>query len=147
MQLAWLLGCVDFFFQAEDGIRDYKVTAVQPCALPIYKPSHKKVTRKNGGRKLMKPKEILWCGEGDLNPHEIAPASTSRYLTRFRPVSRSCVLCRERGNQYPRVSPVFPNTVAKPLAVRPAIPQCCAASARISGVGRIRRMPAASASL
>src|SRR5256885_3283799 len=26
-------GC--FFFQAEDGIRDYKVTGVQTCALPI----------------------------------------------------------------------------------------------------------------
>ena len=28
--------CV-FFFQAEDGIRDYDVTGVQTCALPIYK--------------------------------------------------------------------------------------------------------------
>src|ERR1022692_395227 len=27
-------GC-SFFFQAEDGIRDYKVTGVQTCALPI----------------------------------------------------------------------------------------------------------------
>src|SRR5205807_5144028 len=27
--------CV-FFFQAEDGIRDYKVTGVQTCALPIF---------------------------------------------------------------------------------------------------------------
>src|SRR5205807_6438218 len=27
--------CVVFFFQAEDGIRDYKVTGVQTCALPI----------------------------------------------------------------------------------------------------------------
>src|ERR1022692_2695879 len=26
-----------FFFQAEDGIRDYKVTRVQTCALPIYR--------------------------------------------------------------------------------------------------------------
>src|SRR5256885_3131724 len=26
-----------FFFQAEDGIRDYKVTGVQTCALPIWK--------------------------------------------------------------------------------------------------------------
>src|SRR5688500_19952698 len=26
-----------FFFQAEDGIRDYKVTGVQTCALPICK--------------------------------------------------------------------------------------------------------------
>src|SRR5205807_3116076 len=30
-----------FFFQAEDGIRDYKVTGVQTCALPIYvEPGH-----------------------------------------------------------------------------------------------------------
>src|SRR5256885_5153405 len=28
---------VCFFFQAEDGIRDYKVTGVQTCALPIFK--------------------------------------------------------------------------------------------------------------
>ena len=26
-----------FFFQAEDGIRDYDVTGVQTCALPIFK--------------------------------------------------------------------------------------------------------------
>src|SRR5256885_3339235 len=31
-----VLECVHFFFfQAEDGIRDYKVTGVQTCALPI----------------------------------------------------------------------------------------------------------------
>src|SRR5699024_12067339 len=28
----------DFFFQAEDGIRDRNVTGVQTCALPIYPP-------------------------------------------------------------------------------------------------------------
>src|SRR5690606_40230761 len=27
-----------FFFQAEDGIRDFHVTGVQTCALPIYYP-------------------------------------------------------------------------------------------------------------
>src|ERR1039457_5600074 len=32
--LLYLHGCF-FFFQAEDGIRDYKVTGVQTCALPI----------------------------------------------------------------------------------------------------------------
>src|SRR5256885_4130599 len=32
-------GGVFFFFQAEDGIRDYKVTGVQTCALPILVPS------------------------------------------------------------------------------------------------------------
>src|SRR5256885_11378185 len=35
-----MMGCgsvesMFFFFQAEDGIRDYKVTGVQTCALPI----------------------------------------------------------------------------------------------------------------
>src|SRR5256885_5184677 len=41
--LGWLIGggtrkskrSYIFFFQAEDGIRDYKVTGVQTCALPI----------------------------------------------------------------------------------------------------------------
>src|SRR5256885_11870105 len=32
-----------FFFQAEDGIRDYKVTGVQTCALPISIRTHVRV--------------------------------------------------------------------------------------------------------
>src|SRR5256885_3010900 len=31
----WWSSWIFFFFQAEDGIRDYKVTGVQTCALPI----------------------------------------------------------------------------------------------------------------
>src|SRR5438874_2670082 len=31
--------CVNFFFQAEAGIRDLYVTGVQTCALPIYGPT------------------------------------------------------------------------------------------------------------
>src|SRR5215475_1305698 len=30
-----VVGCAFFFFQAEDGIRDFHVTGVQTCALPI----------------------------------------------------------------------------------------------------------------
>src|SRR5262249_57891575 len=30
-----LVACFRFFFQAEDGIRDWSVTGVQTCALPI----------------------------------------------------------------------------------------------------------------
>src|SRR5699024_11816080 len=30
---------LNFFFQAEDGIRDRNVTGVQTCALPIFNPS------------------------------------------------------------------------------------------------------------
>src|SRR5690606_36027233 len=32
---ACILSCLVFFFQAEDGIRDFHVTGVQTCALPI----------------------------------------------------------------------------------------------------------------
>src|SRR5256885_12559247 len=35
-ELATMLGDLFVFFQAEDGIRDYKVTGVQTCALPIF---------------------------------------------------------------------------------------------------------------
>src|SRR5256885_3899609 len=35
-----VLDSVVFFFQAEDGIRDYKVTGVQTCALPIFDRGH-----------------------------------------------------------------------------------------------------------
>src|SRR2546426_5962556 len=38
MQIFFSIFC--FFFQAEDGIRDYKVTGVQTCALPICEREH-----------------------------------------------------------------------------------------------------------
>src|SRR5205807_4171667 len=51
-----------FFFQAEDGIRDYKVTGVQTCALPIfwlwgngqYEPKYVKVGASEDGRSHVK---------------------------------------------------------------------------------------------
>src|SRR6266850_1618680 len=39
-----------FFFQAEDGIRDYKVTGVQTCALPILAPIVADLARQYEGR-------------------------------------------------------------------------------------------------
>src|SRR5262249_56817952 len=43
--------CIFFFFQAEDGIRDWSVTGVQTCALPIWLtvPPHRKVNRSDRG--------------------------------------------------------------------------------------------------
>src|SRR5437016_7991139 len=35
-----------FFFQAEDGIRDWSVTGVQTCALPIFSDCHDTLDRK-----------------------------------------------------------------------------------------------------
>src|SRR2546426_10171061 len=40
-----------FFFQAEDGIRDYKVTGVQTCALPISRRSCSPSGSKARGRR------------------------------------------------------------------------------------------------
>src|ERR1039457_5290659 len=40
-----MLSLLFFFFQAEDGIRDYKVTGVQTCALPILSPPNIKGVR------------------------------------------------------------------------------------------------------
>jgi hypothetical protein len=41
--------------------------------VPVTPQSHEN----SGAVNLMKLQELKWCGEGDLNPHEIAPASTS----------------------------------------------------------------------
>src|SRR3989454_9424089 len=41
-----------FFFQAEDGIRDYKVTGVQTCALPISLDDFRALAEQNYGEKL-----------------------------------------------------------------------------------------------
>src|SRR5438876_10437829 len=38
--MSWLDDYFFFFFQAEDGIRDGRVTGVQTCALPIYHRRH-----------------------------------------------------------------------------------------------------------
>src|ERR687892_795971 len=50
---------VFFFFQAEDGIRDYKVTGVQTCALPI--------TLGAGTYQLTIPGTSAGAAAGDLN--------------------------------------------------------------------------------
>src|SRR5690606_39576904 len=41
-----------FFFQAEDGIRDFHVTGVQTCALPISKDRVRRADREQGGPQL-----------------------------------------------------------------------------------------------
>src|SRR5215213_6032140 len=45
--------CFFFFFQAEDGIRDWSVTGVQTCALPIWPlRSPQKLAQEEGGHVL-----------------------------------------------------------------------------------------------
>src|SRR6266850_4665202 len=52
-----------FFFQAEDGIRDYKVTGVQTCALPSAAPSEAHVFA--DGRSVNVDLEDGWLVERD----------------------------------------------------------------------------------
>src|SRR5256885_16417303 len=69
--------CFFFFFQAEDGIRDYKVTGVQTCALPIWIASReggaaRRLTSHVGDELYPKfspdGKWIAFTGEYDGNP-------------------------------------------------------------------------------
>src|SRR5688500_19754580 len=87
-----------FFFQAEDGIRDYKVTGVQTCALPISAatasstPASRRamtVTRKmaTGARQAAKPRV--------RRPSSPRPATVTESLRRRREIGRAS--CRERG--------------------------------------------------
>src|SRR5256885_10142171 len=55
-----------FFFQAEDGIRDYKVTGVQTCALPICRCGTEIVNLDDpAGRRLIRPTTVTYSAAGD----------------------------------------------------------------------------------
>src|SRR5690606_40839213 len=59
-----------FFFQAEDGIRDFHVTGVQTCALPIYDAedrlghSREKITEAARGPRRTPPRAGSGAGAG-----------------------------------------------------------------------------------
>src|SRR3989454_8733629 len=90
-----------FFFQAEDGIRDYKVTGVQTCALPIC------VERRSdlaGALEHLKPREreLLWLAYVEGSSHkEIAEIAGVRAasvrLLLFRARRKLAELLRKRG--------------------------------------------------
>src|SRR5256885_3765349 len=71
-----------FFFQAEDGIRDYKVTGVQTCALPIFFFAPPRSTCAEG---LGAPDE-LWLAS--VLPFVCGQHSASPRLPRSGPVHR-----------------------------------------------------------
>src|SRR5256885_3450523 len=62
-----------FFFQAEDGIRDYKVTGVQTCALPICN----ELDNHTIGRLVEANGAILAATSQGLYRHSTAPATFS----------------------------------------------------------------------
>src|ERR1019366_9607789 len=58
------IGFFFFFFQAEDGIRDWSVTGVQTCALPIYDEILK--TNPNDEKALVYQSQMQ-ISKGDVN--------------------------------------------------------------------------------
>src|ERR1039457_7328094 len=88
-----------FFFQAEDGIRDYKVTGVQTCALPIYLRPCLGYSREEGvssftywaisaSRNLV----ICWLKSTVWQSAENAITCSSAYFTTPEPVSKNCLI-------------------------------------------------------
>src|SRR5256885_3424083 len=95
-----------FFFQAEDGIRDYKVTGVQTCALPISAPPRPQ------------PDWKLWA-TGFL------PSETTGTPPHFRRRDQICELTRSSrasGGPISRItafSPAWPSLAARRIPEAP----------------------------
>src|SRR5688500_19812508 len=79
--VAWFL-IYAFFFQAEDGIRDYKVTGVQTCALPIFMPVTKSVGSSSMTNVCTRP-ELRWRADWA----SLSSMSSSMFVSGWRPRS------------------------------------------------------------
>src|SRR5256885_3020691 len=88
--------CVFFFFQAEDGIRDYKVTGVQTCALPICRPvAHAPPSRGGPARRALGAARGGAARPGRPESHRAAgSARPQRGARRREEIGRAS--CRER---------------------------------------------------
>src|SRR5690606_40772959 len=90
---------VFFFFQAEDGIRDFHVTGVQTCALPIYPAS----MRRRWKASAMAASSSLPGRGQSARPRASAQAASSAAFWAAARVSKSWsekigrASCRERG--------------------------------------------------
>src|SRR5207302_4447817 len=89
-----------FFFQAEDGIRDFHVTGVQTCALPIY---YRLEVKNAGGHNSLPVKDnaIYRLAEGlaRLSKHDfpVKLNETTRLWFERSAAKIGRASCRERG--------------------------------------------------
>src|SRR5690348_18030282 len=86
-----------FFFQAEDGIRDGRVTGVQTCALPIYSKGSTHKTEKSGD--TQSPKRPILCQKREgwgTRREGWSTARCSRLKTRRSAGQIGRASCRER---------------------------------------------------
>src|SRR5690606_40009809 len=80
------------FFQAEDGIRDFHVTGVQTCALPIYTAAHHSIRVESAGSSALvtgdafhHPVQIArpeWSSQGDWDG-EVSARTRRKLLEEF----------------------------------------------------------------
>src|SRR5256885_3339208 len=82
---------VFFFFQAEDGIRDYKVTGVQTCALPILAFPEWEWADYVDGR-------LVFAGEGQLRAAQLGRGklSSEKLLHDFNSMKFEAIRSEER---------------------------------------------------
>src|SRR5690606_39521639 len=76
--------CLCFFFQAEDGIRDFHVTGVQTCALPI-SPTYPSLTV----RWCHVASKVCWLAAAIFHATLTRMASCAKFRNAGLPVRRS----------------------------------------------------------
>src|SRR5256885_4718657 len=92
-----------FFFQAEDGIRDYKVTGVQTCALPISRTRLRDAgerdpdVQREPHRHHEDDCRVLAAGHGTHQRQRLAAASLDAPRSEERRVGKEC---RSRWSPY-----------------------------------------------
>src|SRR4051794_41221045 len=86
-----------FFFQAEDGIRDGRVTGVQTCALPIWSPSTPSAPTRSARRRDRSALGARRRGGRRRRPRRARArrTATGTQSTPRREIGRAS--CRERG--------------------------------------------------
>src|SRR5438046_8343889 len=93
-----MLFCIFFFFQAEDGIRDWSVTGVQTCALPISE-WHNVVLWQRlaeiAGEYLKKGSKVYIEGKLQTRSWEDKQTNQKKYMTEV--VANDLVLLGGRG--------------------------------------------------
>src|SRR5690606_39822723 len=96
-----LLSSLYFFFQAEDGIRDFHVTGVQTCALPIFAPPAIATTgAPSSTPTIVEAGNCVIAATGAPTNAQYRAAAVSAGCSRATPSSKiGRASCRERGEE------------------------------------------------